>query len=98
MVEVTEEVVQESPAYVLVANRATGRPDETVVTWQELRRDRIGAVWSASGGGSLFSHSVQATLVYRDDKQAVLLIADHYWDEGRGHERSSRLVGFRFEN
>ena len=98
MFDDVEEVVQQEPAYVLSASRACGRPDETAVSWSELRREPVGAVWNAAGGGSLFSHSVQATLVYRDDKQAVLMVTDCYWDENRGHERSSRLIGFKFDD
>jgi len=95
---VQSEVVFEPVAYTLSACRACGGPDQRVVTWRELREARIGEQWNACGGGSLFSHEVRATLVFRDDKQACLLVEDFYSEVGdsRRNDRKAMLIGFVF--
>ena len=96
--KVEKQVVVQPPAYTLSANRACGGPDERIVTWRELHESPIGDKWHAAGGGSLFSNEVTATLVYRDDKHAVLLVSEFYSEinDSSRNTQSETLIGFAF--
>lgn len=95
MIEVLKTVTTQSPAITLFARNAVGSPSEVIITWWMLRESEIGCKWRASGGGSLFADSQEATLVYRDDECAVLMVHSEYEDRDRSDVDTS-LRGFRF--
>ncbi len=100
-VDIVKEVIPIPAAYELLAV-GVGTMDKTKIEWDDLRSAPTGKQWVAAAGGSLYAggnlyhDSHTATLVYRDDCRAVLMIEHEYRDGTGRTEHQRKLVAFRF--
>ena len=60
-------------------------------SWAEVAHLRIGDEIAVHGHGTLYSHSVAATVVHRDDHRVVVEEVEEYQEEGRAPYRTVRL-------
>jgi len=77
--EINEKIKIEPAAIVLEAPNASGDPNVTEVTWDDLRSAPIGTEWRAKALASLFSIEETARLLYRDERYAV--VVRRSWNE-----------------
>lgn len=95
-VQIVEAIEQETPAFTLEAGNAVGESSETRVSWQELREAPIGTEWGASGGGSMFGMEDCATLIYRDERIALIHFWGQYNDANGRRENHSYLKAYEW--
>lgn len=94
--EYVETIEREAPAIRLEAGNAVGADSVTEITWRELGYAPIGAEWQASGGGSMFGMEECATLIYRDERMALVHHWGSYHDGNGQNEAHSYLKGYEF--
>jgi len=93
--QVAEEVVQQDAAFRLYARNAVHPVTERSISWDMLRKARVGDQWRVDGGGHLFDDMQAARIVYKDEATVVLLFERHYADDQKT-EKESELKAFRF--
>ncbi|HZS43367.1 MAG TPA: hypothetical protein VFA52_04250 [Candidatus Paceibacterota bacterium] len=95
-VEVVKKVKTIPPAHKLSVLSADGTLSTVDITWEKLRFSPIGEKWSAKGVGMTWNEMLTATLVYRDEHQAVILESREYLQEGHDAHYEHCLLGFVF--
>jgi len=93
--KIEEHVPIELPAMVIGAQSASGGIDETYISWHDLRNAAIGTKWVSEGCGELYYERQSATLVYRDEELAALVLSREYEERGRQRESEDVLQAFR---
>lgn len=58
------------------------RDDIAKITWQDLRKAPLGTTWDVVAYGSLYNESRHATLVFRNEECAALLLSHSYQEDG----------------
>ena len=88
--EMLQKVISETPALVLRAARATGRDADEEIMFSDLRDAEIGSEWQASGGGSLFSEYQRATLIFRNERIAGVVVERYH--AANGEETCTQIL------
>ena len=100
MIEIKVEVIKEIPAITLRGSDYNGYGDDCEIYWDDLRSAPSGRGWTARCGNSWRDAICQeATLVFRNEEIAVLMIKNTRADDSPNGETSvdMDLRGFQLK-